>query len=87
MGFVIQYSLWMLQRVEVKDRVNSVALLRVSRYPADDVNVKQSKNVESSAYAFDSARIQIPLGLRQPRAHSIQGAFDSHIVSQNTPKF
>lgn len=47
----------------------------------------QSKNVESSAYAFDSARIQIPLGLRQPRAHSIQGAFDSHIVSQNTPKF
>ena len=37
MGFVIQYSLWMLQRVEVKDRVNSVALLRVSRYPADDV--------------------------------------------------
>jgi hypothetical protein len=23
----------------------------------------QSKNVESSAYAFDSARIQIPLGL------------------------
>ena len=48
---------------------------------------EQSKNVESSAYAFDSARIQIPLGLRQPRAHSIQGAFDSHIVSQNTPKF
>jgi hypothetical protein len=36
------------------------------------IDRRQSKNVESSAYAFDSARIQIPLGLRQPRAHSIQ---------------
>jgi hypothetical protein len=32
----------------------------------------QSKNVESNAYALDSARIQISLGLRQQRAHWIQ---------------
>ena len=32
----------------------------------------QSKNVESNAYALDSAPIQISLGLRQPRAHWIQ---------------
>lgn len=37
MDFVIQYSLWVLQGVEAKGRVNSVALLRVLRYPADDV--------------------------------------------------
>jgi hypothetical protein len=34
---VIQYSLWVLQGVEGKGHVNSVALLRVLRYPADDV--------------------------------------------------
>jgi hypothetical protein len=47
----------------------------------------QSKNVESSVYASDSACIQIPVGLQQLRAHSIQGTFDSHIVSQNAPKY
>jgi hypothetical protein len=37
LDFVIQYSLWVLQEVEVRGRVNFVALLRVLRYPADDV--------------------------------------------------
>jgi hypothetical protein len=33
---------------------------------------QNEKNVESNAYALDSARIQISLGLRQQRAHWIQ---------------
>jgi hypothetical protein len=63
-----------------QNRIDFPELLHVN-------NVNQSKDVELSAYAFDSAPIQIPLALRLPRAHSIQGAFDSHIVVQNAPKF
>jgi hypothetical protein len=37
--------------------------------------LSQSKNVESNAYALDSARIQISLGLRQRRAHWIQACW------------
>jgi hypothetical protein len=40
--------------------------------PGRSDHFNQSKNVESNAYALDSARIQISLGLRQQRAHWIQ---------------
>jgi hypothetical protein len=44
--------------------------MRVCRKPGSSSTRRQFKDVESSAYAFDSASIQIPLGLRQLRAGS-----------------
>jgi hypothetical protein len=53
-----------------RPRTDSMRDWRVCRKPGSSSTRRQFKDVESSAYAFDSASIQIPLGLRQLRAGS-----------------